>query len=192
MAATKEVLVIPAGYLGLATVMRDLGKSKATVDRLVAAGALGSTLVERKGRKDERVYLAEDVARLKREAEQRAAAKPPPSEVAVRKNGATGMVSILPELVGLLRELASSQRKLALPEPEQKPPPTVPVTQKLWLTLDEAVEYSGLARADLVNLCKLAVLASQEGLDPHSAQRIVVRKSNGWKILRRSLEAFEG
>lgn len=55
---------------------------------------------------------------------------------------------------------------------------TVAVSQKLWLTLDEAAEYSGLARADLLTLCR--------------EEKLTARKSGGWKIQRKSLEEFEG
>jgi excisionase family DNA binding protein len=56
--------------------------------------------------------------------------------------------------------------------------PRVGVTEKLWLSLDEAAAYSGLSKADLYRLV-------QDG-------KLQGRKSPGWKIRRASLEAFEG
>jgi hypothetical protein len=66
---------------------------------------------------------------------------------------------------------------------------------KLWMTLKEAVEYSGLSRLDLLEVCKESLrrdrLADQVS-EGRSKPQLIVRKSNGWKILRRSLQAFEG
>jgi hypothetical protein len=45
-----------------------------------------------------------------------------------------------------------------------------------WITLDEAVIAFGMARADLLALCR--------------AGSLTARKAGGWRILRRSLEAF--
>jgi hypothetical protein len=56
--------------------------------------------------------------------------------------------------------------------------PAVRLVEKLWLSLEESVAYSGLAGADLIRLAR-------EG-------KISARKSAGWRFRRASLEAFEG
>jgi hypothetical protein len=65
---------------------------------------------------------------------------------------------------------------------------------KLWMTLDEAVERSGLSRLDLLEVCKESLRREQPaGQFPTALKpQLIVRKSKGWKILRKSLEAFEG
>lgn len=152
-----KLTLLSSEWLTLEEAMRALGKSRKTIERLVASQELKSQLEERQGRKSERVYSAEDVERLKRQPATQALA--PRQQVQLA----------LPELG---KEIGSAIRELA-DQPER-----VGITLKLWLSLEEATLYSGLAKRDVLKLAR-------DG-------RIVARKSGGWKILRKSLEAFEG
>jgi hypothetical protein len=60
---------------------------------------------------------------------------------------------------------------MALPEPIR-----VPLSQKAYLTLDEAVEYSGLPKAELLRMLRGCLLDG--------------RKCGRWYVRRKSLEAL--
>lgn len=158
-----------------------LAKSDATLDRLVAAGRLNSKLEPRPGRKPERLYHAGDVERLAVEKEEapltHAAAK---STALVLSHEA---VSFIKEQIAEFRAARNGETQIARP---------VPITEKLWLSLDEAVEYSGLAKSDLLQVCQRSLREQERNLYQQQPGNLIVRKSGGWKILRKSLEAFEG
>ena len=161
MKETTETL-IPAGFITLNAVMTELGKSDSTIERLVSSGDLRSTTIPRPGRKPERVYAVEDVDRLK-------AAKARPANsagaIATRPAGSAGAIAR-----GVTADVAHDLiERLMAPKP-------LSVSEKLWLTIDEAAVYSGLAKADLRRL--------------RGQGEIIARKSGGWKIQRSSLEAF--
>lgn len=163
---------IPANYLDRRTALETLGVSEATLDRMASDGRVASKTEPRPGRKPERVYSAQDVERLKAEKEKRREARPP-SALAPKTQ------LMLPAFDGVaeaMRELASSLAYRVDDERERSENFTL--REKLWLTLEEAAAYSGLARRDLVRL-------RREG-------KLVARKSGGWKYLRRSLEEFAG
>jgi excisionase family DNA binding protein len=56
--------------------------------------------------------------------------------------------------------------------------PKVPITQKAYLTLDEAVEYSGLTKSYLLMLIRQS--------------RLLAVKTGGWRVSRRSVESLGG
>jgi hypothetical protein len=137
-------------------VMKEIGKSERSVQRLAAAGHLRWKLESGK-----RVYHADDLTRIKEEGIPARRVEPETRVLAPRVSAPLALVSVA-------REVA---RIFASPRP-------VDITQKLWLSLEEAAYYSGLAKRDLLTLCQ--------------AGKIVSRKSAGWKIRRASLEAFKG
>ena len=157
--------------------MEILEKSDTSVERLVRNGDLESKLFPTPGRRPIRYYVVESVEKFKEREERRIAARPPSqfAKTVTRllkekdRPESTSLALAVPDAaVTTLRELL---KPFTAPKP-------VAVTEKLWLSLDEAAAYSGLARADLQRLIEVGTLAA--------------RKSGGWKILRKSLEAFEG
>jgi hypothetical protein len=168
-----QAVALASGWLATEEVMRELGKARRTIQELAQQGRLKWRWSEREGMRPERVYRAEDVellkssARPKAQPRQRPKALPAPAEATLALSA-----DATDYLKRILERWSNAPPQLALPLPP------VPLTEKLWLNLDEASEYSGLARADLERLCRNGTL--------------VARKSGGWKILRKSLEAFEG
>jgi helix-turn-helix protein len=173
--ANEAISIVPPGYLTREQAMKTLEKSETSIERLVRTGELASKLFPAPGRRPVRYYTAESVEAFKALEERKRAATPP---------------SVLRKREEAKEEREPPPRSLALAVPDSavtflrealerltalKP---VAVTEKLWLSLDEAAELSGLARADLLRLVKAGTL--------------IARKSGGWKILRKSLEAFEG
>jgi hypothetical protein len=175
---------VPAGYLPRREALAALGISDATLDRLVKQGELRSRLAPRAGRKPERVYLAEDVEKRKREGEERRRARPP-SAIAVSSRGGRDGPFVPFDGTLTIRAMQTALRAL---ETRPLSRPQVELKDKLWLSLDEAVAYSGLAKADLLFVCQESLQAQERT----EREQLIVRKSGGWKILRRSLEAFEG
>lgn len=171
--ASQAVVTLPPGFVDRAAAMRELGKSDSTIERLVANGELGSRTVPRPGRRAERVYSSADIERLKEREEQRAQARPP-SALAVRQPSESPQWQAVQAILDRIQQ----QQTRLLDAPAAPAKPQVEIKDKLWLSLDEAVAYSGLARRDLIQMCR-------EG-------KVVARKSGGWKILRKSLEVFEG
>ncbi len=166
-----DSVVLSGEWLSMAEAAEKLGKSPKTIEAMVTNKQISSKLVPREGRKPERVYEAADVTRLVAQAQERA--KRPPQE---RVPTAPKTMLPMPSWdIPVAVELAAAARKLADGLAGQRP---VPVTDKLWLDLDEAHAYSGLARGDLKRLCVSGALTA--------------RKSGGWRIRRASLEAFEG
>jgi hypothetical protein len=168
-----EIVKIPPGECSRAEAMEMMQASKASVERMVRDGRLRSTLIPRQGRREERVYNREDAKRIGREKQSRAILKPP-SALAPRPAAAQSEAMIATALSMMAQILKRYEEPPALPAPA---PPPLTVLEKLWLTLDEAVELSGLCRSDLLELCQAHVL--------------IARKSPGWKIQRKSLEGFE-
>lgn len=157
-------VAIGAEWLTRPEALRALEKSQSTLERLVAAGDIQTKQQEVEGRKPMTLYQRGDVERI---------AAAPRRAVARIPNNVT------PELVRALVERTAA-------------PAAVPITEKLWLSLDEAVEYSGLARSDLAKLCQISLREQAAWRAERLPGTLVVRKSGGWKILRRSLEEFEG
>lgn len=173
---------MPGGYVSRAEALKILEKGDATIDRYAKTGKVKTKLVPRPGKRAERVYLESDLHGLKEFEERRKEVRPPsaiapkPAAPAAANGQALAITNFALEKIaaagiGLTSALeAYMQRK-----PDA---PVVPISEKLWLSLDEAADYSGLVRADLLRLI--------------SAGTLKARKSGGWKILRESLEGFKG
>jgi len=165
-----KVTVVPGEWLTTEETMRELGKSRRTVQKLAQRKQLRWKLQPRHGRaRPERLYRAEDVERVAREAPVPA---PSAAVATVKRPTPAGLGPVLKRL--------NAAASLAIE------PARVRITEKLWLSLGEAQELSGLARTDLVRECRRAAEGRRNG------QALIVRKSGGWKILRKSLEQFEG
>lgn len=172
MSKPQTMVAIPSGYMPLPMVMNELGKGAKTVERLVKGGELRSKWVPRPGMKPERVYSAEDLTKLKESHAKRRER----TALAVPSRPQSPRLDPLAALNAILERW--SKQPLQIPAPPTPPEPAVRITEKLWLSLKEAIAYSGLAGADLIQQAK-------DG-------KITSRKSAGWRFLRRSLEAFEG
>lgn len=138
-----------------------LQTSVRTLWRYKKEGAIQTRKRQRPGKKPENVCRPQDIARLM------------PSDVHVMPASAAGKEITIRRPApktweGALERIATI---MAVPA-------SVAIGVKLWLSLDEAAAYSGLARADLLKLCQ--------------EEKLIARKSGGWKIQRKSLEEFEG
>jgi helix-turn-helix protein len=149
-------------WLTVEEASRAMGKSARTVERLAESGAIETKFQPVAGRKPVRLFRAGDVEQPKKVEK-----KPKPAHALVIEHQPKPVPPpaqqlTLPALAEMLFALRSE----------------VPLTEKLWLSLEEAQALSGLARNDLLRLCQ--------------EKKLTARKSGGWRILRRSLEAFEG
>jgi len=130
---------------------RRLGVTERTVDRMIAAGKLERTWRRVPGRRDLAVIHPGQLAALEAATVQAPAAASPPPAAA---DGAIAAAELIEALDRLARAL--------------KPAP-------LWLTLDEAVEYSGLSRELLKQLIRARKLP-------------LLRDGEARKVRRRDLE----
>jgi hypothetical protein len=175
----KSPLAMPDGYVSLVEAMRILGRSHQQIDRYVKTDQITSRMIHRPNRKPERVFLESSLI-ARRDQEHRRKAIRPPSQLAPKPQAAAlalaapvaaasqALEKVAAGIVGFTSAFDSyTQRK-----------PAVPITEKLWLSLEEAADYSGLVRADLLRLIQAGTLKA--------------RKSGGWKLQRKSLEAFNG
>lgn len=163
----SQNLVLQTGWLSLAETVEKIGKSASTIERWVASGMLPSKLERRPGRKPERLYDAEAVARLAAQTERPdgtnrslivAPARPhAPAEVAVADKSIAAFGEVMKQWVGAQR----------LP----------PLAEKFWLTLDEAALLSGIPRTSLKKLI---------GANEIRARRF----GRAWRIRRDHLQAF--
>ena len=173
---------IPPGFLTAAEAGKLFKRTKRTLLRQVKDGKVRGEWIEREDGNREVVYSQADLKKLKAERDRRTAARPP--------NQVEGQMErrlVRNHPLRLLEELAERDRRVFLTMLQAQG--QVPrLTEKVWLSLDEAVEYSGLAKSDLVKLCQ----RSWEWKESYPPPPLTVRKSGGWKILRRTLEAFEG
>lgn len=151
----QNATVLAGDWYTLAETIGKLNKSQSTIDRLVGAGELKSKTEPRPGRKPERLYSAEDVEKLAIRVQE------PSRALRVIRPPAQSQLAIPPDAITALRDVMKDLRK-----------------PRLWLTLEEAEDYSGIPRAMLLELCKTT--------------RLNAFKWRGWKIRRESLEAFEG
>lgn len=177
----RSALGVPATlreWLTLKETIEALEKSSTTVERLVASQRLRSKLEPRPGRKAERVYHAGDVERLKRAEEE---GRRQPALVLPKAPPVPAVpapLALAPETRDLAREL---MERLAGPRP-------VALTEKLWLNLDEAAEYSGLARTFLRDSC----VEPEHYKEGENLIGIRGGPHNALRIQRKSLEAFQG
>lgn len=171
--------IVDFEYVPLEKAKEILGKSEKTIQRYVTAGELRTKLEPREGRKPERVYHAGDLQRIQ---EQAIASHAPESTALAVRTLPTQMVTLrdaMSEPAEAMRELASSivyQAELREQEFER-----VPLKEKLWLSLAEAEEYSGISQSNLRELLEVSQIHALR-LGPHRA----------WRIYRKSLEAFGG
>jgi hypothetical protein len=161
-------------WLPLSEALELLGVSGRTLDGMTQRDEIRSTLEPRPGRKPERMYRAGDVERVARERRegeykpQSGNSRNALSAVSAGLPARTEVALAVPDkLSAFFDRLLQFQAESA-------------VSKKLWLSLDEAAAYSGLARADLLELCR----QEEPPFD--------VRKSGGWKIRRASLEEYAG
>jgi len=175
---------IPPGYVTREQAMQTLEKSDTSIERLVRTGELESKLFAVPGRRPIRYYTVKSVEAF-RALEERKREVRPPSVVAKREKEKEQRIAERPPTALVSDATAATLREMI--ERLMAPKP-ITVIQKLWLSLDEAAELSGLARADLAKLCREAI----GQLPASSHDTLLVRKSGGWKIQRKSLEEFAG
>jgi hypothetical protein len=170
--------VLDREWLSAAETLKVLNRSQSTLDRLVAAKDLASKVEPRAGRKPERLYKAEDVQRIAKAAGEtsrapRGVRPPTPSQLAIAPEAISSLRDVT---AGWGNAVTSSLRELMTEWLDGRD--RIGAREKLWLTIDEAVELSGRSRAWLLRVC-------QEG-------QLTAEKDGGWRILRRSLEVFTG
>jgi predicted DNA-binding transcriptional regulator AlpA len=172
--------VLPAGFVTLSEACEILGRSDSTIERYVAQKKLEQRIIRQPGsRRTVRTYPKAALIEL-RKAEERKKDVRPPSAVAPKPPAVAlalaapvaatsqALEKVAAGIVGFTSAFDSfTQRK-----------PSVPITEKLWLSLEEAEELSGLARATLLKLAQSGAVAAL--------------KSGGWRLQRKSLEAFNG
>lgn len=175
--ATQVVdFIVPKGYARRSEVMSALAISEATIERMARDERLHSKLVSVPGRKAERVYLAEDVERLvqqkaRREEIEAAARSAGPKLLEAGGAEKAEIVSLKSGVpVNAIRELLDSWADRR---------EEIGLREKLWLTWEEAAALSGIPVTYVRE-------AANEG-------RILAKRfGRSWRVLRKSLEAFEG
>jgi hypothetical protein len=173
MKKSTVAAVLDGEWLTLAETVRTLGRSQSTVERLSATGQLRSKLEPRPGRKPERLYSEEDARRL---ASRIGEANTRSIQVARPKPEA--QIPISPAVVSSLREAMAEWRN----------PPPISIREKLWLTLDEAAELSGLSAGFL----RESIVEPQYHRPGENLIGIRGGSHGTWRIQRASLEAFAG
>ena len=207
--ATPKPALLSSEWMDTGETLTALGIKRRTLQEWAQNGFLKFKRETREGRRPERVYSAADVRRIERDGRPaspnaRHDAENPRLPAALKREPRRlpppANTPLVPDkTIALLNQLIENWNA-SMARPAIAPPPAVPLSQKLWLTLDEAAEYSGLSRGDLTKLCRQssegrgqllaeALAIEERGLPRHA---LIVRKSGGWKILRKSLEAFEG
>lgn len=169
----KSPLAMPDGYVSLVEAMRILDKSHQQIDRYVKANEIESRMIHRPNRKPERIFLEASLILRRDKVQQRKEVRPP-SQLGPKATPASLQIAN----VALEKIAAAGVGMASAFESYINKPRAVLISEKLWLSIDEAELYSGLARADLLRLAK--------------SGDIVARKSSGWKLQRRSLEEFNG
>jgi hypothetical protein len=182
--------ILSSEWLTTEETMTLLGIARRTVQEWAQSGFLHWKFQSVPGRKPERVYQRSEVENFRQHGPpKREQAARPKKEIALRQPKSRANddwdVPIMAEIAIAMTTIAKHLAAPALP-PAPVSGPAVRLSEKVWLSLDEAAEYSGLAKNDLLRLCQEA--------DPNSfgAPSLVARKSGGWKIQRKSLEAFDG
>jgi len=145
-------------WLPLSAACDQLQKSERTIERLVKSGDLKTQMETRAGRRAERMYHAGDLARI---AELGIESKAETGKSLVPRSEQTSLVHVV--------EKAATQYFGTVTR--------VPTHLKLWLSLPEAVEYSGLARTTIMQAIR--------------NEEVLAVLSSGWKIRRQSLETCD-
>lgn len=140
-----------------------LGTSVRTIWRYAKEGAIQTKKRKRDGKKPENVCNPRDVERL---MPAEVHVMPPSGEAIMLRRQAKPGAKPWEGALEVIATILTGQRDADR------------IAGKLWLTLDEATDYSGLCRADLLTLCQHGKIGS--------------RKSGGWKIRRASLDDFSG
>ncbi len=171
MKETKAT-VVSAEWMTTEEVIKTLGIAQRTVQNWAKAGRLRFKLDTLPGRRAQRIYNSEDVERLKKEGPP---PRPPSSEVtetkvAVPKRASSQVIEAL-EVFKLLTEEFRAQRKEEAAQRERE-------HSAAWLTLSEAAAYLRLPKTYL----RRALIE----------KRLPAIRAGGWRIQRKSLEAFEG
>lgn len=144
-----------------------LGKSSKTLERLTLTKDIATKMEPVEGRKPRRVFYAPHVEKVasafsaKRKVRVANALSPPSALISTAQ--ATEAIHLL---VQTLREHTT------IPKPS-------PATLQLWLTIEQAAEYSGLSRADLKGLAASGALQSR-------------KSGRGLRIRRVSLDNYNG
>lgn len=115
-----------------ADAIRDLGLSERTIERLIQAGRIRTAQRRVPGRRPLTVLHPDDVEQIRREIIPAQPTGPPPVPAARHSNGAPLPSLSFEAFQALLRG------------------PAVPLHRKLYLTVAEAVAYSGLPKAVLL------------------------------------------
>lgn len=149
-----------------------LGTSVKTISRYVAKGLIEVQKRPRPGKKPQNVCNRRDVEHLKP-----ATHVMPEAAALVRTTqdeaGAPSLAPLIPAVAAFMQTISTAIGTIQTDFRSARA-----LREKLWLTLEEGVAYSGLAKSDLRGLCRNGTLTA--------------RKSGGWKILRKSLEGFDG
>lgn len=171
---------LPDGFVTLAEAQDILGKSKPTIERLVATNRLERRIVRTPGSPQAiRVFPRARLLELFEEEKSKKAARPPSQLVPKPFGGmgdflsriAAGIVALVP----ILEKHVENQRlQLTTPSP-------VRVPEKLWLSIAEASEYSGLGRKYLRELAMTGKI-----------QALARGAHHGVRINRKGLEDFVG
>jgi hypothetical protein len=167
-ASSGSALAKPSSAPGIETwptieqAAEQLQTSVRTLWRYKKEGAIQTKKRPRAGKKPENVCRPADIARLMPSDVQVMAGGPASKQITIRRPAPKTWEGALERIATMMTAQTAS----------------VAIGVKLWLSLDEAAEYSGLARTDLLLLCKQG--------------KLTARKSGGWKIQRKSLEEFEG
>jgi len=151
-------------WLTLSEAVQLLGKSVRTVERLGQLEIVSTRTEPRPGRKPETLYSTADLLKAKQE---RIPATIPPSDIP--PNLAKSPVAKFPPLD--LAKLSEIGREL-VQQGRERPR----LTERLYLSLDEAQTLSGLGKAFLLREVKRG--------------RLVACKAPGWRIQRESLETW--
>ena len=150
-----QLTVLPDGWMDRDGVMKTLDRSQSTIERMVASGDIETMLKRVAGRKPLRLYRGSDIERIAQEAQRK-----------------ENRVALRPRVKAPLVSLPTPASEPALP-PERR--------DRLWLSLEEAADASGLSQLFLLGSIDTGKLTAVKG-GPHGA----------WRIRRASLEAFAG
>jgi hypothetical protein len=137
-----------------------VGASQRTIERRIAAGEIETRTRPRPGKRPETVCHPRDIDKLL-----------PPAHV-MPTNGSTALQVRRTEIGPTFD--AAVERIASILTSSRDTGGNVAITEKLWLTLDEAAELSGLGYSVLKGLAK--------PVGPHGALR----------VQRKALEAFNG
>jgi len=157
-----------------------LGTSVKTIIRYADAGKIETQKRPRQGKKPENVCNPRDIEKLLPQAHVMPEAS---NGTAITRMPAEPARALDPApILAMIRAIATAI------ETERQ----IVQIPKLWLSLQEAAEYSGLTKSDLLFVCRESFRAQEKCAAQPLPGTLVVRKSGGWKIQRASLEAFAG